>query len=224
MRKFIIVLTILVFFACMILGLYASNILPNPGQSKADVSPTKPPGSSYQRNIAILHVDDLQSDSPKLLSIWGLILYFPEPKVILQPLYPLDIEGNADLGNRFSLSADKTPNPVFMKFLAEDNQITWDNYLVLDQNGMSAIGMWAFGGDPLQVSDPSLPPLQLEKVYFNQICGALEAQGNKFLEGSSWIDIIPDHMHSNINLDDMLADWTKLTKGSQALDCQVFGQ
>ena len=224
MRKIVIVLTILVFFACMILGLYASNILPPPGQNNSADSTAKPPGVSYQRNIAILHVDDLQADSPKLMSIWGLILYFPEPKVIIQPLYPLDIEGNTDLGNRFSLSSDKTPNQVFMKFLADDNQITWDNYLVLDQQGMSAIGMWAFGGDPLQVSDPTLSALQLEKVYFNQLCGALEAQGNQFLSGSAWSDIIPDHMHSNIGLDDMLADWTKLTQGSQPLDCQVFGQ
>jgi hypothetical protein len=224
MRKLIVVLTILVFLACMIMGLYASNILPGSDKSNQGEAVSKPPGASYQRNIAIIHIDDLQASSPKLISIWGLILYFPEPKVILQPLYPLDVQGNQDLAGRFSLTANGEPNQVFMKFLAEDNQITWDNYLLVDQKGLSAIGMWAFGGDPLQVNDPSLSFLQLEKVYFNQLCGSLEAQGSQFLVGSSWTDIIPDHMHSNIGLDDWLADWARLTKGTGSLDCQVFGQ
>ena len=224
MRKFIIFLTILVFLACMVVGLYASNIIPGTVEGSQETSDAQPPGSAYQRNIAIIHVDDLQSPSPKLVSIWGLILYFPEPKVILQPLYPLDIEGNVDLGNRFSLSDKKAPNQVFMKFLADDNNITWDNYLVFDQQGLRDMGMWAFGGDPLQVDDPTLSSLELEKVYFNQLCGALEAQGSQFLVGAAWTDIIPDHMHSNIELDSMLADWTKLTRGSNPMDCQVFGQ
>src|SRR3990170_4343495 len=81
MRKFVIFLTILVFLACLGFGLYTSYKPDgNKNQVEGRFSPTVSPVSEYQSNYLIIHVDDLLAENPQLISVWGLIAYYPEPK------------------------------------------------------------------------------------------------------------------------------------------------
>ncbi len=222
MRKFIIFLTITVFFGCLGLGLYTSNLFPEDGQTSAS-APTKPPGGQYQRNIAILHVDELQSETPKLISIWGLILYYPEPKIILQPLYPLNLEGNQELGSRFAITKSGDPHPVFMQFLADDNKITWDNYILIDDSGLSTLIGSSIGGTSFENLDPAVSIVDVEDGVYTQLCSSIVANPQHLFDNVLWTQLIPSHFHSNLFLEDILEGWARLTRVEQPLECQVFG-
>jgi len=78
MRKFVIFLTILVFLACLGFGLWTSYKPEISKKQAGDGSTVQvTPVSQFQNNYLIIHVDNLTADSPQLISIWGLIAYFP---------------------------------------------------------------------------------------------------------------------------------------------------
>jgi hypothetical protein len=223
MRKFIIFLTIVVFFGCLAMGLYTSNLLPLNGQANAEAV-TKPPGGLYQRNIAIIHVDDLKAENPNLISIWGLIFYYPEPQIIFQPLYPIHVDGNQNISSRFAITKNGDPNPVFMQFLSEDNKITWDNYILVDSDGISLFTSAIAGAALPEGSDSPDIVLTVESALYGQFCNTVMTNPQLQFNSVTWTDLIPDHFHSNIILDDILSGWARLTRVEQPLDCQVFGQ
>ena len=223
MRNFLIALTILAFFSCLFLGLYASNLIPGLDQSQPLQSAQASPTSPYQQNILIIHVDSLKSKSPQLVSIWGVINYFPEPKIIFQPLYPLGAAGDAMLQSRFSMNSTKSPAPSFLREINQSTQITWDNYILLDHDAYVLLhdATAQFNGGV--VSDPAASIIQVETNFYKQICAAISAQGRDFLRDLSWIELIPDHMITNLSLDIALVNWQKLTGASQPR-CEVFSQ
>lgn len=222
MRKFVIFLTILVFLACLGFGLYTSY---KPELNKRAVEGDNPPQvtpvSQFQNNYLIIHVDNLTADSPQLISVWGLIAYFPEPKLIFQALYPLDTATNADIQSRYSLSNQKVPDPTFLRTLEQVNQITWDNYILMDNLAFDALGQFVYGGG-LNIESIS-NPLPAEQAYMQTMCGTFSIQGQNFLEGFHWKDIVPDHFRSNIGMDFGLANIDKLLSPGLQVRCEIFG-
>jgi len=221
MRKFVIFLTILVFLACLGFGLWTSY-KPEFTRKQADDANTVQvtPVSQFQNNYLIIHVDNLTADSPQLISIWGLIAYFPEPKLIFQALYPLQTPTNADIQERFALSNQKVPDPNFLKTMAQINQITWDNYVLVDNLAFDQLGQFVYGGGLNQESTSD--PLPAEQAYLQTICNTFSAQGRDFLEGFSWKDIVPDHFRSNISMDYSLVNVDKLLAPGLVVQCDVF--
>lgn len=222
MRKFVIFLTILVFLACLGFGLYTSYKPElNKRAVEGDTPPQVTPVSQFQNNYLIIHVDNLTADSPQLISVWGLIAYFPEPKLIFQALYPLDTATNADIQSRYALSNQKVPDPVFLRTLEQVNQITWDNYILMDNLAFDALGQFVYGGG-LNIESIS-NPLPAEQAYMQTMCGTFSIQGQNFLEGFHWKEIVPDHFRSNISMDFGLANIDKLLSPGLQVRCEIFG-
>lgn len=222
MRKFVIFLTILVFLACLGFGLYTSYKPEiNKKVVEGDTSPLVTPVSQFQNNYLIIHVDDLTSDAPQLVSVWGLIAYFPEPKLIFQALYPLETATNADIQSRYSLSNQKVPSPSFLKTLEQVNQITWDNYVLMDNLAFDRLGQFVYGSG-LNI-DASGSPLPAEQAYMQTLCDTFSYQGRDFLEGFSWKEIIPDHFRSNVSMDYGLVNLDRLLSPGLQVRCEIFG-
>ena len=222
MRKIVIFLTVLVFLACLGFGLYTSyKPEENKNQAENENIPAVTPVSQFQNNYLLIHVDNLTADMPQLISIWGVIAYFPEPKLIFQALYPLPTATNADIQASFSLSSQKVPDPKFLRAMAQINQITWDNYILVDTLTFDLVGQFVFGGS-LNLESIS-NPLPAEIPYMQAICGTFSNQGKDFLEGFRWKEIIPDHFKTNISLDYGLANLDKLLAPGLPVQCEIYG-
>jgi len=222
MRKTVIFLTILVFLACLGFGLWTSY---KPDQNKKLVeggfSPATTSVSQFQSNYLLIHVDNLQAENPKLVSVWGLIAYFPEPKLIFQALYPMPTATNDQVLQRYKLSSQKIPDSSWLRALADFNQITWDSYILVDDTALTQLGVYVFGAGISQ--DQPANPISMEQSYMQSMCSVFSEQGRNFLDGFSWKELIPDHFRTNVSLDFGLVNTDKLLSAGLPIRCEIFG-
>lgn len=94
-----------------------------------------------QQNLLVITVDQLALAKPVLKSIWLLITYPEISNLILVPIYPSNQEDSitADLmlAQTFAMTAQQTPRSEFLEPLRK--KIYWDNYLIVDQKGVSSV-------------------------------------------------------------------------------------
>jgi hypothetical protein len=228
MRKTVIFLTIIAFIACFLIGLYLAEIVPGKGSLKGSASnnPLATPASRFQHNILIVRVDDLQAKSPALVSIWGLIIYFPEPKLIFQRIYPLSMLENDQIVSSFSLSAEKVPSNSFLRTLNESLKIVWDNYVILDAQAGDQFSAWA-GGPPVSQADTGADlsqNLDVESQVLRMVCEKYAVQTPGPRDPFDWQPIIPDHLTTNIPLDFGLLSSDRLSESGLPVCCEVFNQ
>jgi hypothetical protein len=222
MRKIVIFLTIVVFLACLGFGLYTSyKPDQNKKQGEGGYLPVVTPVSQFQNNYLIIHVDNLQADNPQLVSVWGLIAYFPEPKLIFQALYPMQTPTNTQVLERYKLSSQKIPDAAWLRALADYNQITWDNYFLVDNEALNQLGNYVYGGG-INLDQPT-NPISAEQAFMQTMCDAFAAQGRNFLIAYQWKDLIPDHFRSNVSLDFGLVNTDKLLSPGLPVRCEIFG-
>jgi len=228
MRKLVIVLTIIAFMACFGIGLYLAEIVPGTGILKGDSGKVQlsTPASRSQHNILVIRVDDLQSKSPQLVSIWGLIVYYPEPKLIFQRVYPLGMVDQNQIKGSFSLSARKIPSQSFLKILNEKLNIQWDNYILIDNLASDAFSTWAGGppvGQPETLADPSLL-IKVEGEAVRQVCAKFSTQSQGQRDSFNWEQVVPDHLLTDIPLDFGLLSLNRLNKTGQAIQCDIYSE
>lgn len=228
MRKTVIFLTIIAFIACFLIGLYLAEIVPGKGSLKGSASnnPLATPSSRFQHNILIVRVDDLQLKSPALVSIWGLIVYFPEPKLIFQRVYPLTVLENDKIQASFSLSDSKVPSNSFLRTLNESLGIVWDNYIVIDARAGDQFSAWA-GGGPISSQEGGEDPgrsLAVEAEALRLICEKFAAQSPGNRDPFDWQPIIPDHLTTNIPLDFGLLSSDRLLESGLPIQCEIYNQ
>ncbi len=225
MRKIVIALTIIAFIACFLIGLYLAEIVPGKGSlGSAAGNPLSTPVSKFQHNILIIRVDDLQARSPNLVSIWGLIVYFPEPKLIFQRIYPLGILEKDKIVASFSLSAGNVPSNTFLKSLNQSLNITWDNYILLDTQAGDHFSSWA-GGPALNQGETAPDPEQAliaEAEVVRLLCEKYAAQSPESRDSFEWIPVIPDHMQTNMPLDFGLLTADKLNQSGTPVLCEIY--
>ena len=221
MRKFVIFLTILVFLACLGFGLYTSYKPEGNGeQAEGRYTSTDLPVSEHQSNYLFIHVDDLQAENPQLISVWGVIAYYPEPKLIFSPLYPMPTATNDKVLERYKLSIQKIPDPTWLRSLSDFFQVTWDGYILLDTAAMNQLSASTFGGG-IDFAKPD-DPVGAEKPYMQATCDSFSAQGRNFLIGFQWKDLIPDHFRSNVSLEFSLVNSDKLLSPGLPVRCEIY--
>lgn len=102
--------------------------------------------ASEQRNILLIGVDHLGSPSPTLESIW-LILYIQDmPQITWMPIYPevtasgqgVHIQADTSLEDKFQLQTKMVLAQGFQQALRENN-IRWDNLIILDQAAVAGV-------------------------------------------------------------------------------------
>ena len=228
MRKLVIALTIIAFVACFGIGLYLAEIVPGTGVLKGETSKVQlsTPASRFQHNILVIRVDDLGKQSPQLVSIWGLIVYFPEPKLIFQRIYPLGMVDAAEIQGSFSLSSRKVPSQSFLKTLDEKLSIQWDNYILIDTTATDVISAWA--GAPASSQPEILADqnqfIQVEGEAVRQVCTKFAGQSQSQRDPFNWENIIPDHLLTDIPLDFGLLSLNRLSEAGQPIQCEIFSE
>ena len=103
-------------------------------------APTEVP-VTVQRNLLVIGVDHLSAAQPQLESIW-LVMYFPgKLDLTFVPLYPDPGEKPAAQSSPLaaSFSLDKAGHPSRAFFRQLEDQVWWNNFLVIDQTATRAL-------------------------------------------------------------------------------------
>ncbi len=238
MKAVAIILSIVAFVACLLVGIQAGSQGSPPPTAKITSTPNLWLSPSQQRTIPYIIADDLQSSAPRLIGVW-LLLYRPDlPKVTLLPLYPGGLSSpvgrEAALAGAFSLTQDKAPDKKFMAAL-QGYHVQWNGYILTDLHGISRTIDWLQGiefGDTKIDGATALTSLTLP---WDDLQDLLKTQ-EKIIDGAcrtiskipveaNWIGLAgvlsPDHLHTDLNLEMVIADWKGLVSGLEPLTCEI---
>ncbi len=217
MKVVVIILALLAFIACLIIGIQAgSHSLQLPSAQPAGTT-ALPPGSG-QRIVVLILADDLQAAKPALANL-GLILYIPtQPQITYIPLYPTaqlqDKIRAAGLANAFALNSDGSLNSGFVGAL-ENYHFSWNGYVLTDAYG--AAHFYKFLGVQVDLQEGSSNPQEV----MEEICrkaSDLPAEANWV---TTFSDLMPQHLHTNLGIELLLTDWQSLKQIGEPFSCQV---
>ncbi|WP_152031804.1 hypothetical protein [Longilinea arvoryzae] len=176
-----------------------------------------------QYNFLIVHVDQLDSDHPALISVWVAFTYLADPASIsFLPIYPTNRNGEMDLAAHFSLSKEKTISTAFLEQLQKEYNLQWSHVVMIDQKGASYWTRFLTGAEFSQTLDSDNQTLLKPEIdLLGSLCSALRERGSGVLTGLEWNQVIPDHLRTDISLDQVIGEWDRIQKSGL---CDVFGQ
>ncbi len=238
MKAVVIIISIIAFAACLILGIQAGSQSTQASTSSATDTPNPWISPSEQRTILVIVADDLSHPEPGLEAVW-LALYRPDlPKVTLLPLFPgSPSTGEAspsDLAGAFTLDQNKKPSAKFFQAISPYH-VQWNGYLLTDLFAVSQSIDWMQGidltGSPIagpaalaSLTSPSLDSaaaLASQKALFGAIC---QRTGRLPLE-ANWIGLADTfsgaHLQTNIPVETLVADWKAMMTASTPFTCDL---
>ena len=136
-----ILLAIIVFFSCAIIGYFAAPAL---DEAKLGTTRASPPSnqlgtavSNRQHNLLFVQVDRLDVEHPRLISAWFASMYFQDgapPTITFVQLYSLAATtAKAHTVERaFQLDSNGEPVNGFWKTIGRSYDISWDGFFLLD--------------------------------------------------------------------------------------------
>ncbi|MDD5370250.1 MAG: hypothetical protein PHQ40_14300 [Anaerolineaceae bacterium] len=238
MKAVVILLSIVAFIACLILGIQAGSRSIKPPDSKSTSTPNVWTSPGHQRTVVIIVADDLQIPAPRLVSVW-VEVYRPDlPLVTFLPLFPPNMvtitTAPPDLAGTFALSPDHTPSEGFLTAL-HAYKFEWNGYILTDQWGLARTVDWLSGvylsNNPADGAaalaslvnpweDP-LGALQTQQKLLLSICekvATLKPEAN-------WLELagtlMPQHLHTDLSLELAITDWKSLAAGPDPIRCDI---
>ena len=218
MKKAGLILTVIIFAICLLAGYQiAYRVLPD------TLTPT--PGAAHnaqQQNLILIHVNELHTTKPKLVSIWVLFLYYSDtnPTMTFMSVYlPNDAKNRLPTIQNFAVNPDGSVSPNFIKSLQTNLDIKVDGYVLLDNAAINAF-LKQFAGGP-----PSPDPIQMgmpaESSTIGSMCEALTTDQGRQAE-LPWSKVMPDHFRSDTKFPIMMANWTRLTQALNPPHCEII--
>lgn len=217
---------VVVFLISSIMGLVTANGISHfLDQSLVPVMVSKQP---EQQNILIIHVDDLQSGTPQLVSAWTMFSVANNQHFItLKSLYPVSVPDPmlSQLSDTFALSSKNKPSKEFFNAL-KVYQIEWDGYILIDNQGILDLHRWLVGNPTVTLNDNPTPQtdliLQEETLLFNGICHGIIRAGLQPGDTVQWQTIFPQHLQTSLSTKELKAQWQRITELSAPPICNVY--
>ncbi len=238
MKAVAIILSIVAFVACLLIGMQAGLQSNSQPQIKPSNTPNLWLSPSQQRTVAYILADNLQSNAPRLIGVW-FALYRPDlPKVTLIPLYPPNPANRAsaglDLSSSFKLTKEKTPDQEFVTAM-KGFHAQWNGYILTDLEGVSRTVDWMQGIETSQGKMDGATAFTILTQSWDDPSGALQGQVlllsgacasiAKLSIEANWSGLAgalsPDHMRTDLPLDMMITDWKALVSASDPLSCEI---
>lgn len=221
----IILMAIFVFFLCAIVG-YQLATQSSFGQDGGPPMDQTSGNKGEQHNLIVVHVDQLDSPQPQLISVWFVQLFFFEgtpPTITFAQIYPTRSESTTSraIERSYSLSADGEPAPGFWQSIRALN-VNWEGFLVVDQMTMDRILAWANGPSDISWVQAALRdnPEEIQRLL-KQTCKSVGGIDRREADPFSWGDLVPAHFHSNLRMEAALAYWEKVTNAEMPIKCEV---
>lgn len=183
-----------------------------------------------QQNFILIHLDDLSSKDPQLVSVWAVFFYPSDPpSITLKELYPHTIPNQEDekVLSSFSVTEGGELGSKFRKQL-DSYQFPWSGYVIMDHQAVKHLSDW------LQIQDMPLSLQQAveipgayvltddENQWFNQVCRQLQSLDLQAVGNIPWVEMIPDHYRSNIIFDQVALIWDTLSRSEIPPHCEVL--
>lgn len=237
MKAVVIILSILVFAACLVIGIQAGHTAaPAVPAAQAGLTPTgKPSPNHTQRTVLLIGVDDLRLDQPHLRSIWAAFYKPGFPHLTALALHPDPFAApvGRSLPGAFSFSED---GHLSASFVDELNALpfAWDGYILLDDSATALLIDWLggvlLGGSLVDGSQAAatLPDSQasLESAWTAQadlgqgLCQALSASGGNIDWESLAARLAAGGIQTSLPAASLVEDFQNLLTGSQPLSCE----
>lgn len=174
-----------------------------------------------QKNLLILHVNDLSSKDAQLVSAWGsFIVYSSPPQLMWVPLFPASTqELTEDIQSKFRLADIGVLDTKSKALFSEQYDLTIDGYILIDDNAYTAFQTWS--GSQTDSTTPGI--LANEKKVLANICRIFKKDGARtFLNKIRWIDLIPSHFSTDLSFETLMLGMD-IVKTSGKLDsCEVL--
>lgn len=234
-------LSLTIFSSCMLFGFLAGSTVGRasgiwePASSHEMAGFPTPPPATGQHNVLLVNVDDLASQSPRLVGVWLILSIPPEAHLTLLPLYPAVLSGGEEadryLENSFSLDADRSLAPAFITALQEMD-LWWDNYIILDGSAMQELlKVSVAAGGSRSINQASLSrglpkpwenreaALHSQSSLLTNLCRQL---GGKQLHAdpAALYQRISPHLQTDFQPDQILNAWSVMHKLNAPVSCE----
>ncbi|MGB9897701.1 hypothetical protein [Thermanaerothrix sp.] len=218
MGKRIGMLIFLVFFICAFLGYLTNRYITN-ASNKSQLTATPLPTLPNQRNLLILVINDFALSSPEVKDLWALIIYYPQRKLIFQPLSPTPLPDHKFPKFTQIWDVENKLSSLFMDQATRVYQIPWQDYLVLDSTALRQLSQWSLNSDQGTDTGQELAA----RDVFTQICQRIQGSGEALSNLIEQQIHLPDHFHSSLSLETALEIRHRLDlENNNPLECVVF--
>jgi len=181
-----------------------------------------------QVNLLVILIDDINSSPPILESIW-MVYAYPgnQPSFVFLPVYSLKAKkANPDLQDGFKYGLFGRISNKFWNSLAEDYQIRWDRYLIMDNVGLSSFYKQLTGKNPPKalkqeiVEDKPADYYAVAQKVIKAYCGKLKNGVNSESEIVDWATI-ESNIITNIKFETIVSEWNKYLENPQEDPCNI---
>lgn len=218
MRKTGFFLALIAFIVFLFLGFQVAKLFADPGEEQSGNLASEV--DAVQSNTLFIHVDRLDAEYPRLVSMWVVFTYAADPvSMTFLPIYPTGKSGETDLAARFTLSDDLTVSPGFLEKLQEDYNFQWDHIVLIDGEGVAYWNRFIRGSEYFQPTEGDV--LQPEIDLITDFCASVRENGSGMLAGLDWSQLIPAHMRTDLAFDQVLSTWDRIRNSGK---CEVFDQ
>jgi hypothetical protein len=189
-----------------------------------------------QRNILLIGVDQLDSQSPRLEGLWLMMNVTSSNRITLLPLYPAppgkEVLETSQLTTHFRLDSNGNPDPDFLTVI-QQSDFWWSNYFVLDQAGLAQLIDYNqginLGGGPVggsqavaslaSASTDGLAALNSQSVLIQAICNQ---QSGKLLTADlrQVFSLLSGHFKTDLKLTTLVSEWQKPLTNSGQVMCE----
>ena len=194
---------------------------------------------SGQRSILLIGVDAIHNSNPKLASLWLATYLPPDMNIHMLPIFPAGnktiSEIEIQLFRSFGLARENgnlVPSADFLNVL-EENNYWWSGYFVFDQFAQSKVLSFLGGEEAssqasggLAGSDGYVDVVDdHQRAFSNQMAMIQTVCQNMagFSQDPDWLlfsSMIPDHMLTDLNLDQLNSEWETTLSNGRHTSCR----
>jgi tetrahydromethanopterin S-methyltransferase subunit B len=234
-----ILLCLFAFIACMAIGILSGGLkslgLFITSGGKDSSIPANTPQYHNQRNLVFIQVDSLKNKAPRLETVWLSLFTVDQPELTLLLLYPSQKEQYQNLAGQFKLSSEGRFESTFNTALLSLG-FGYQGFIVIDENGFTQWVDWMGGIDNGVVKQDGasllsqIPKpwddignsLERQKTTAASICEALGSQALETNWSSLLIRLIPDHILTDLSLQEAITTWQQLKGRNEQVTCKIL--
>ena len=241
MKKVIIaILCICAFIACTAIGFLSGDLSISPTKPVASTTrnsqrPAGTPQYRNQQNLVFIQVGNLTESRPRLESAW-LMLYMPnQPDLTLLMLYPSTKEPYSKLADKFKLSPSGDLDSGFNNALLSFG-FGYQGFILIDETGFTQWIDWLGGvdvgsgkQDGAAVLNQLTKPwsdianaVTRQKITSTSICNVTSLLPLETDWSSLLVKLMPDHLLTNLSLQDTVTIWQQMKDGQARFKCVVL--